>query len=110
MKNGTTFVRIRSGDHLGDAKMLKKGTRSCYVEFNYFINCDRQERFSQNERRRADLQTIATDFLIFAPGFSMIFQILDVTLVVDRIFFPWPRKIDGVVCKESVQGARADNG
>ena len=25
MKNGTTFVRIRSGDHLADAKMSKKG-------------------------------------------------------------------------------------
>ena len=24
MKNDTTFVRMRSGDHLGDAKMLKK--------------------------------------------------------------------------------------
>ena len=26
MKNDATFVRMRSGDHLGDAKMLKKGT------------------------------------------------------------------------------------
>ena len=26
MKNDTTFVRMRSGDHLGDAEMLKKGT------------------------------------------------------------------------------------
>ena len=26
MKNNTTFVRMRSGDHLGDAKMSKKGT------------------------------------------------------------------------------------
>ena len=25
MKNDTTFVRMRSSDHLGDAKMLKKG-------------------------------------------------------------------------------------
>ena len=29
MKNDTTFVRMRSGDHLGDAKMSKKGT--CHV-------------------------------------------------------------------------------
>ena len=36
MKNDThTFVRMRSGDHLGDAKMLKKGTYS--VEFNFFL-------------------------------------------------------------------------
>ena len=26
MKNDTAFVRMRSGDHLGDAKMSKKGT------------------------------------------------------------------------------------
>ena len=26
MKNDTTFVRMRSGDHLGDAKMSKKST------------------------------------------------------------------------------------
>ena len=26
MKNDTTFVRMRSADHLGDAKMSKKGT------------------------------------------------------------------------------------
>ena len=26
MKIDTTFVRMRSGDHLGDAKMSKKGT------------------------------------------------------------------------------------
>ena len=26
MKNNTTFVRMRSGDHLADAKMSKKGT------------------------------------------------------------------------------------
>ena len=24
MKNDTTFIRMRSGDHLGDAKMLEK--------------------------------------------------------------------------------------
>ena len=54
MKNNTIFVRMRSGDHLGDAKMSKNGT------------CDRHKRFSQNERRRADLQNFASDFLIFA--------------------------------------------
>ena len=26
MKNDTTFVRMRSGDHLGDAKVSKNGT------------------------------------------------------------------------------------
>ena len=28
MKNDTTFVRMRSGDHLGDVQMSKKGTSS----------------------------------------------------------------------------------
>ena len=60
MKNDTTFVRMRSGDHLGDAKMSKTGTRS--VEFNFFIICDRQKRFSQNESRRADNVRVATEF------------------------------------------------
>ena len=63
MKNDATFVRMRSGDHLGDAKMSKRAPRS--VEFNFFINCDRHKRFSQNERRRVDLQNVASDFLIF---------------------------------------------
>ena len=31
---------------------------------------DRQKRFSQNERKRADLQNFASDFLIFAKGVS----------------------------------------
>ena len=43
MKNDATFVRMRSGDHLGDAKMSEKGT-------------------SLNERGRADLQNVASDF------------------------------------------------
>ena len=63
MKNDTIFVRMRSGDHLGDAKITKKAPRS--VEFNFFTNCDRQKRFSQNERRRADLHNFASIFLIF---------------------------------------------
>ena len=48
MKNDTTFVRMRSGNHLGGAKMLKKGTSLRQIYF--FINCDWQKRFSQNER------------------------------------------------------------
>ena len=65
MKNDATFVRMRSGDHLGDPKMSKKGT-SPPSNLTFFINCDRHKRFSQNERRRADLQNVASEFLIFA--------------------------------------------
>ena len=35
MKNDTTFVRMRSGDHRGDAKMSKRAPRS--VEFNFLL-------------------------------------------------------------------------
>ena len=41
-------------------KCRKRAPR--YVEFNFFNNCDRQKRFSQNERRRADLQTLPQIF------------------------------------------------
>ena len=68
MKNDTTFVRMRSGDHTGEAKCRKRAPRS--VEFNFFINCDRHKRFSQNERRRVDLQNVPQIFLIFAWGLS----------------------------------------
>ena len=49
-------------------KCRKRAPRS--VEFNFFNNCDRQKRFSQNERRRADLQNLASDFVIFALRLS----------------------------------------
>ena len=45
MKNDTTFVRMRSGDHLEDAKMFKKKAPR-FVELNFLTNCDRQKRFS----------------------------------------------------------------
>ena len=32
MKNDTIFVRMRSGDHLGDAKLSKKGTSLRRIE------------------------------------------------------------------------------
>ena len=82
MKNDTTFVRMRSGDHAGDAKCRKSAPRS--VEFNFFINCDKQKRFSQNERRRADLQKkVASDYLFFALGLR-IFQRL--VMILSRFF------------------------
>ena len=47
-------------------KCRKKAPR--FVELNFFIKCDRQKRFSHNERRRAVIQNVASDFLIFASG------------------------------------------
>ena len=71
MKNDTSFVRMRSGDHLGDAKCRKRAPRS--VEFNFFINCDRHKRFSQNERRRVDLQILPRDLVMIFQSSLMIF-------------------------------------
>ena len=51
-------------------KCLKLAPRS--VDYNFFINCNRQKRFSQNERRRADLQNVASDFLIFAKDIFVV--------------------------------------
>ena len=45
----------------------KYGKRAPHsVEFNFFINCDKHKRFSQNKRRSVDRQNVASDFLIFA--------------------------------------------
>ena len=68
MKIDTTFVHMRSGNRLGDAKMSKKASR--FVDFNFFKNRKRRKRFSQMEKRRADLQNFASKFLIFAWGLS----------------------------------------
>ena len=70
MKNDTTFGRMRSSDHLRDEKGRKRAPSS--IEFIFFINCDRHKRFLQIESKRADLQSLASDFLIFAWGFSFI--------------------------------------
>ena len=37
MKNDATFVRMRSGDHLGDAKMSKKGTSLRRIYLFYLL-------------------------------------------------------------------------
>ena len=68
MKKDTTFVRMRSGDHLETQNCRKWAP--CSVEFNFSNICDRQKRFSQNERTRVDLQNFASDFLTFALGLS----------------------------------------
>ena len=46
--------------------MSKKAPR--FVEFSFLTNRNRPKRFSQNERRAADLQILASDFLIFAQA------------------------------------------
>ena len=47
-------------------KCRKKAPSS--VEFNFFMNRNRRKRFLQNERRRANLQNLASKFLNFCLG------------------------------------------
>ena len=69
MKNDTTFVRMRSCDHLGDAKMLKKAPRS--IEFNFFllIAIDRNG-FCRMKGEGQIYKPLPQIFLIFAKGLS----------------------------------------
>ena len=62
MKNDTTSVRMRSGDHLGDAKMSKKAPRS--GEFNFIINCGRQKRFRKMKEEGQIYKTLPQIFYI----------------------------------------------
>ena len=68
MKDDATFVRMRSGDHLGDAKCRKRAPRS--VEFNFFNNCDRQKRFRRMKEEGLIYKSVPQIFLIFAWGLS----------------------------------------
>ena len=62
-------------------KCRKKAPHS--IEFNFFISCDRQKR-SQNERRRADLQTLPKIFQFLPGDLVMIFQSL--VMILPRFF------------------------
>ena len=63
MKNDTSYLRMRSGDRFGDAKMSNKSTS--LREIKLFINCDRLKGFSQNKGRWANLQNVASDLFNF---------------------------------------------
>ena len=67
MKNDTTFVRLAQWWSPWRPKYVEKG-HLAPSNLIFFINCDRQKRFSQNERRRADLQNLAWDFKFLLVG------------------------------------------
>ena len=71
MKNHTTFVRMRSGDHLGDTKMSKRGTSLHRI---IFLNRHKQKWLSQTQRKWADKQNFASDLLVFAPRLTYDFS------------------------------------
>ena len=69
-----TFVRMRSGDHLGDAGfMFEKVCTSLRRNLTFLtkLRFDRNlfsPESSQRNSEVADLQNVASDFLIFALG------------------------------------------
>ena len=75
MKNDTTSARMRSRNHLGDEKM-SKNRHLASSNLTFFTNCNRRKQFSQNQRRRADLQNFALKFLIFLGDRVIIFHSL----------------------------------
>ena len=84
MKNDTTFVRMRSGDHLGDAKMSKRAPRS--VEFNCSPTIDRNG-FAE-WKKKVDLQKLSPIFKFLPRNLVMIFQSL---LMILQRFFDFER-------------------
>ena len=72
---------MRSGDHLGDVH-VEKGHLAPSI--NFFINCDRQKRFLQSERRRADLQRLPQIFQYLPGDLVMIYQSL--VMILPRFF------------------------
>ena len=78
MKNDTTFVRIGSGDLLGDLKMSKKGTslRQTFFQFKLLTNRHRQNTFHKM-KEEGQIYKIWFRFFLFLPkDFIMIFQSL----------------------------------
>ena len=68
MKNDITFVRMRNGDHLGDAKMSKMGTS---LRRNWTFLSIAIDRNGFAEWKKKGWSTnIASEFLIFAEGLS----------------------------------------
>ena len=60
MKNDTTFVLMRSGDHLGEGKMSRKGTSLRQISLFYFFVIDK------NGLKKGRSTKQCSDFLIFA--------------------------------------------
>ena len=63
-------------------KCRKKAPR--FVEFNFFTNRNRRKRFSQNEKRRADLKKPFLKILIFACGLS--YGLSNLVMILPRLF------------------------
>ena len=77
MKNDTTFVRMRSDDHLGDAKCRKRAPR--FVEFNFLLVAIDRNDFRRMKEKGQIYKTM-TQIIYFLPrDLVMIFQSLVMT-------------------------------
>ena len=69
MENDTASVRMRSGDHLGDAKMSKKGTSHRRIEL--FNELQKTEAvFAEQKKKGRSKKLLPQIFFIFALGLS----------------------------------------
>ena len=68
MKNGTTFVRMRSGDHPGNAKNVEKGHLSP-SNLTFLLIAIHRNGF-RRMKEEGQIYKNASDFLIFAQGLS----------------------------------------
>ena len=66
MNNDTTFVHMRSGDHLGDAKMSKRAPRS--VEFNFFLLIARDRNGFRRMKREGQIYKTFPQIFNFCQG------------------------------------------
>ena len=79
MKYDTTFVRMRSDDHFENARLSKRAPRS--VEFNFFINCDKQKRFRRMKDEGQIYKRLRLFFFLILPlDLVKIFQSLVIIL------------------------------
>ena len=60
MKNDTTFVRMRSGDHVGGSKMSKKGTSLRGV---YFLTNHQRQNGFRRMKEEGKIYKINLNFL-----------------------------------------------
>ena len=65
MKNDTTFVRMRSGDHLGDVKMSKKAP--CFVKFN-FLQIAKDENGFRRMKEEGQIYKVCLKIFPFCLG------------------------------------------
>ena len=89
MKNDTTFVRMRSSDHLGDSNTLKKAAR--FVELNFLTIATDENSFCRMKEEGQIYKNVASGFLFFLPKELVMIFLLPVPcydLSKFRIIFP----------------------